>query len=71
MSDARGFFLEKDAETLDEIAAAFDKVTIQPRMAGPKHAEKARLETEFFRVRAAKCRSIAERIRKQMAAGDV
>lgn len=70
--EQRGFFTEKDPTFLEEVAAAFEKVEIRPKMPGPKHAEKARLETEFFRVRAARARSLAERIRKQMkAAGDV
>lgn len=68
VGDQRGFFLERDAEHLEEIANGFDRVTVHPKMPGPKHAEKARLETEMFRTRSSRLRSIAERIRKQIAA---
>lgn len=66
MSD-RDAFLEKDAAFLEELAASFEKVTVRPKMAGPAHAEKARQETEFFRVRASKLQALAGRIRTHIA----
>lgn len=64
MSDLeRGAFLIKDAEFLEAIAGSFEQVKVRPKMAGPKHAEEARINQELFTTKARRLRSIAARIR--------